>query len=998
MKILGKKYLIFIASLVLHVAAIGVIIYLAWPIASWYLDKIPARGIDLYNSATYVSYLTRHFATFFNGWKYIWYEGSPFGADYPFLHFYLMVPFAKYFGLLYGIQIFSLVSSFLFVALSYLTFLELSKNRILAVLLALAVAFSLNLYRSLVWAGGIPYYATQMFLPLTLFLAVKYLKTKNRSWFFALILAVGLGMLGHPQPFITTVFPTLFLLILFWAGRDEKFFQWKKIKDLIILGGMSLLIALPTIHDLIFVGIGTLFAYLRGIFGLVPLGEGIGGPGSLAKSQASYGAGSALEEASPAIVDWAHQQFLLVFQDTHLLLWLFLGASFTIFILSLPIAKNRLKKLLSLLPFVLGSGYAIFYVYLLSIGINLYHGGWYKVFWPVPLMVGFLASYLWGVSAVSLADLAVFASRMGRFLRLAILVVINLGLILGSWYTFSRYATFGEFVTKINQVSLPSSAFPESLSVKRDKGNEELKQDLLPSFLDPSQKDFRLYIIDATVNIWWNALFDLPLARGYIDPPHYGEASALFWLNSALGPSPKGGGSSLLVDWKVPEEIAENNTLFLLDWFAIKYLEGNHMSQTNSALAPYPTSEEVIKKEEIVEVPGVVRHYVEAWGGEEWLPDLKTPLKFYEIKDELVSPILSATNAPAVAVIGDESAYGTISRLLAILNLNSQKVVLVRGPKFIDDWRLTDFLNFDAIILYGYDYHRRDKAWETVAKYLKIGGKVFIDTGGEVKESDSVNLPSGFSKELPSIFPVRRTVREDLGRDWDIEVGLDSGEEINFEEFAPLDHDGKAWNISHPPSLEDLDEKATVILKNKGQPVIAAKKEGEGDVIWSGLNFPYHALRNQNWQEAKLFKILLARLVNLDPSPVSSKITWVSSEVRKVEGESAKGALFKEQYFPGWGASFKSQKGSGSLNIYSAGPSLPGFMYVRIPDKERFEVTFRFKGEPKMRLFAGISFITILFLLDYIFLRQRIIGASLKYIWNWARKRVGKWWEKEEAD
>lgn len=998
MKIPGKKYILFVCSLILHLAAIGLIIYFVLPIAKWYLDIIPARGIDLYNSASYVSYLIRHFATFFGGWNYSWYEGSPFGADYPFLHFYLMVPFAKSFGLLYGIQIFSLVSSLLFVIFAYLTFFELSKNRVLAVILALAVAFSLNLYRALIWAGGIPYYATQMFLPLSLFLAVKYLKTKNRRWFFALIFTAGIGMLGHQQPFITAIFPSLFLLILFWFGEDGKFQLWQKIKDLVLLLVLSLLTALPTVTSFILIGFDPILAYVRGIFGFVPIGEGIGGPGSLAKSQASYGTGSALQEASPAIIDWAHQQFLLVFKDTNLLLWTILGVGFIVFFLSLSISKNRLKKLLSTLPFVLGAGYAIFYVYLLSIGINLYHGGWYKVYWPAPLMVGILASYLWGASAVTFTEISIFTSRMGRFIRLAGLVVINLGLVFVSWYIFSYRTPPSDFLTRINQMSLASSAFPESLSVKKDKEREDLKKELLPSFLDPSRKDFRLYIIDATVNIWWNALFDLPLARGYIDPPHYGEASALFWLNSALGPSPKGEGSSLMVDWKVPENIVKNNTLFLLDWFAIKYLEGNHKSRTNSALAPFPTSKEVVQKEEVVETPGLLLYFIEEWGGEKWLPDLKTSLKYYEIKDEIVSPILLATNAPAVAVIGDENAYGTISRLTASVNLNSQKLILARGPKFIDDWNLSDFLNFDAIILYGYDYHRRDKAWETVAKYLKMGGKVFIDTGGEVKESDSIHLPWGFPKELPSVFPIKRTVREDLGRDWDLEANLDSGEKINFNEFAPLDLDGKAWNISHPPSGEDFDEKATVILKNKGYPVIAAKKEGEGDVIWSGLNFPYHALRNQNLEEAKLFRTLLARLVNLDPSPVSSKITWVSSEVRKVEGENAKGILFKEQYFPGWKAGIKNKKGSSKLKIYSAGPSLPGFMYVRLPDKDGFEVTFRFKGEPKMRLLAGISFIIILFLLDYVFLKQKVIGAGLKYIWGRGEKRMGKWWEKEEAD
>ena len=63
--------------------------YFFLPQVRFYLQKLPALGIDLFNSATYVNYLANNFAPPFSAWKYIWYAGVPISKDYPMRVFVL---------------------------------------------------------------------------------------------------------------------------------------------------------------------------------------------------------------------------------------------------------------------------------------------------------------------------------------------------------------------------------------------------------------------------------------------------------------------------------------------------------------------------------------------------------------------------------------------------------------------------------------------------------------------------------------------------------------------------------------------------------------------------------------------------------------------------------------------------------------------------------------------------------------------------------------------
>ena len=180
-----------IGNLLLLLASFFVVAYALNPFAQWYLGKIPILGVDLYNSVTYVSYHLDRFSLPFNSFKDFWFGGYPLFRDYPQLHYYLMVPFAKTYWQVQGVQMYALFALFLLGASSLILFYRLSRNIILAIVLVLLVLYSVNTYGALIWGGSIPYFATQFVFPLTLFLVYQYVQTKNRKWLFGAILLTG---------------------------------------------------------------------------------------------------------------------------------------------------------------------------------------------------------------------------------------------------------------------------------------------------------------------------------------------------------------------------------------------------------------------------------------------------------------------------------------------------------------------------------------------------------------------------------------------------------------------------------------------------------------------------------------------------------------------------------------------------------------------------------------------------------------------------------------
>ncbi|MDP3955009.1 MAG: hypothetical protein Q8Q15_01440 [bacterium] len=974
-----KKIILTTVSLLFHFAAISLVIYLIWPIAQWYLDQSPSKGVDLYLSGSYVSQLISDFAFRFNGWNNFWFSGSPHALGYPSLYFYLMLPLAKAYGLIRGVQVFSVIAFLVFAAFSYLLYAELARNRIIAIILTLATIYSLDLYHAWVWAGGIPFWTTQAFYPIVIFLIVKFCRSKNEKWLYLAALASGLGIMGHPQGFLNIILPAAFLILFFWQ-TFEKGFQFKKRIGYLFKFGLAVFaVGLPVIVDIF-----SPLEILKGIYLKIFMATGLEYPQMTSGPTMSQ----AMIEATAA---YMKGQFPRIWSDSAPILWYLLIISFGVLIFSVIFRKRRGQAILSFLPFAVIFGYVLGIAFLFSRGVDFYLSGWYKTFWLPLVAAGTLAAFCWGAAKEVFDERDLFRKKIFLGFRWVGVVIVNLLLVMTAYYLLlpQREA----LLPGLEELSINNSAYPEIIGAKTDtKGIQELKELLRPKFMTEDPRQYRLYVSDATVNIWWSALEEMPLTRGYTDPPLTpSQRSYLFWLDAVLGQGGEGNKSSLIEDWKVPEETVNKNLPFLLDWYATKYLEGNHASQSKSSIAANVLTEEFIQEEETVVTYGRLDH--RGLPDEKWIDDGEQSLNFFKIREDLISPILMVTKAAPVLHIGTEDGYDTLNRILGEVNLGPRKIVLARGSKFIDEVSAQDLNNFEAIILYRYDYHDWNKAWRLMENFAKKGGKIFIDTGAEVKESDSSILPSNFPKELPAVFPISRTIREDLGQEWVVEKSEEKiAEGIDFSLFSPLIFDNKPWNISHPIDNSDLREGAEVILKQKGFPIVVERSLNKGKVIWSGYNLPYHTTRDHNPEEAKFIYNILSDLVNLDGGEVAAEAKWLSSRERTIKVDGGKGVLFKEQAYSGWEAALNGKK----VKIYKVGPSYPGFMYVKLPKEQSGEVKFTFKGSLKAKFYHAVSLMAILFIIDYI-LGGKILLTLLRRLAPLTHGWVGKWWSKEEG-
>ena len=71
-----------VLNLILHTLSLGILGYFTKPIADWYLSRVPALGIDLYNSVTHAALHQRHFSFWFNGFKDVWFGGYHLVGDF----------------------------------------------------------------------------------------------------------------------------------------------------------------------------------------------------------------------------------------------------------------------------------------------------------------------------------------------------------------------------------------------------------------------------------------------------------------------------------------------------------------------------------------------------------------------------------------------------------------------------------------------------------------------------------------------------------------------------------------------------------------------------------------------------------------------------------------------------------------------------------------------------------------------------------------------------
>ncbi len=522
-----------------------------------------------------------------------------------------------------------------------------------------------------------------------------------------------------------------------------------------------------------------------------------------------------------------------------------------------------------------------------------------------------------------------------------------------------------------------ASGHPTNLIVTGDI--EKKKKEILPSFLNPmTENNYRLYSADQIFNIWWNALYPMPLSRGYLDPPIENDKRGYhFWLDAALNVDPNHTDKPLLTsEFKYPQDIAFNNALFLVDWNAILYLQGGSSSPYPGNLNKLIDSEEVINKKETIPVDNL-------------LGVKSLFLQYYQVKSELTSPIISTTNVPVVGIFASEFGYETIIRSLAALNLDSKWVIPIKLGKSIDKYPSSTLSQFDLLILYDYNYSNSSKAFKSLFSYIEKGGKILIDSGVETKESVE-------GHELPGIFPVDKIKRKGIGEDWDLNIeNAHLKQEVDTSEFSPTVFDESEWKFSIPDG--DIRDGANILATNHKNPILMDMKIGKGLIVWTGINLSYHIARYNNIQEALFYKNILSSLIPLKKEEVVGvDFNWSNPRKIIVNGASGgKGLLIKEQLFPGWVARSKAK----NLTIWPTGPAIPGYMYIFLPsDNGGKDIVITYNGSLTVWLLSVVTFITILIILDYVLLGGILVRLTRRLYIKSVGKGIKKWWEKEDEE
>jgi hypothetical protein len=521
-----SKIVNIVFSLVKHLIAFGAVIYSWLPLAKLYLSQFPPVGADFYQYVNFTAYIQKFMAWPAASWKYIWFSGHPTFFDYGILHSYLTLPLTKFFTLTDASRFYLIGTLGLYLIFAYLLFWELSKNRLFSLALAVCITWSYNLYVGLFFGGTAGYAATQMFLPLVLYLVVKYYKTKSQRFLLLAAFFLGLYIWGHTGLTVSLVFIPTLIILFFWSDKANKFLSLKKIGDLLLFCFLALLIAL--------------FALYPTLYSIV----------NVSQEQAS---GIGFGFSSNAYPD----ALSIFIKSNNLYIFAALAAAFLlVFIL------KRLKELNEAKAFFLLALYLLAFEWLYTIGRNPIANaiGPDRTYFALSLALAGLLAALFrslGPSFTSFSQIwkAKHKERYSLYLKIGLIGILFFGV-------FQISDTQELVKNKMGNSSLLPNEINDTLV-----NNKEVPEGTVPSWLSADDKNYRLYEINNSVNIWWNIVYNLPIVKGYFPVmPSQSAVNWLYWADQTFI-------GEIVKHFNTPESVAKNSALFLLDWYGVKYLD-----------------------------------------------------------------------------------------------------------------------------------------------------------------------------------------------------------------------------------------------------------------------------------------------------------------------------------------------------------------------------------------------------------------------------------------
>lgn len=363
---------------------------------------------------------------------------------------------------------------------------------------------------------------------------------------------------------------------------------------------------------------------------------------------------------------------------------------------------------------------------------------------------------------------------------------------------------------------------------------------------------------------------------------------------------------------------------------------------------------------------------------------------------------------PVVLVIGNhkQRAFEPLFRTAMAGVFGYDDGLLIQGKEAIDDYSLDELKRFQMVMLFGYSYRNRGKAFSRLEQYVKEGGNLFISTGWQYTDKDWE------LENTPEFFPVTSlTWSSDTPKESKLEIEKTNIiSDINSDRLPPLIWAGQSWGVSIPSKVRDWAEALVTV---DGKPLIVGGTYGSGKVVWTGLNLPGHITTYEfNKEEINLFNKLLTWLASTEGNGKQTssaniemtrgypdKITFAFEDTISEHS----GFYWRESYFQDWHAKLISGKSTTDIPIYKAGP---GFMYLPLLKVNSGDLLIlEFSPGIRSVFYKALSVIVFMFLCIYVILGNKIFSGMQKltgFIIN--KKRIpalfkaGKWLEKDEEE
>jgi hypothetical protein len=269
--------------------------------------------------------------------------------------------------------------------------------------------------------------------------------------------------------------------------------------------------------------------------------------------------------------------------------------------------------------------------------------------------------------------------------------------------------------------------------------------------------------------------------------------------------------------------------------------------------------------------------------------------------------------------------------------LSPRDAWLVHGRSpYIDDYSAEELRSNQLLLLYGYRYHDRERAWRLLSDYVQAGGSLYLENGWQYVDPDwAIGV-------TPSFWPV-----QDLG--WS---RIDPGAPVRVggrpdPAFGRLAYEGSGWGASSTTSLRPG---AQAVITARGRVLAARWQWGGGRVFWSGMNLFGHAQADTTGHEMALLGNQFTWLLGGRPAgPAGSgqhplQVSWQGSDAASVALAPAAGptaVMFRQSLMPGWRASLVWPRGSRDLSLLDAGQDFMLVSLDRVPAGARIDFRYQ---------------------------------------------------------